>query len=443
MAQSVREIPSIRQYDLVVCIVIIRIVIAPTCVIVFHVTVYILPILSFYGYRISLLVGYLLVEINIGLRCRGSPGDIFGSRIVEFHIILRQPDQTTYIINPSNHCVFDRAVGNGVAACQVLDGRELALPAIGEALGPIVLEVVDDTVEGHGTVGVRVHVADHQPQFVTVAPIVVAVAHGDILMVGAFIGLIIYNALTGGEAADPGAWTILAFFISMLASMGFCAILGMAIERIAYKPLRNANRLAPLLSAIGVSFILSNGAAWIFGTTSRRFPYPFENEPIHLGGVTITPHQILVVIVSIIMMVLLAFFVNKTRMGKAMRATSLDQNTSALMGINVNRVISLTFAIGSALAAVGGMLASFDFRVYPSMGTMTGLKAFVAAVIGGIGNIQGAMIGGVLLGILEAVGAPLLHIPNGMRDTVAFAVLIIILLVKPEGILGKNEREKV
>ena len=130
-------------------------------------------------------------------------------------------------------------------------------------------------------------------------------------------------------------------------------------------------------------------------------------------------------------------------MGKAMRATSLDQNTSALMGINVNRVISLTFAIGSALAAVGGMLASFDFRVYPSMGTMTGLKAFVAAVIGGIGNIQGAMIGGVLLGILEAVGAPLLHIPNGMRDTVAFAVLIIILLVKPEGILGKNEREKV
>ena len=250
-----------------------------------------------------------------------------------------------------------------------------------------------------------------------------------------------YQGLAG--AAEPGAWTLLAFFIAMIISMALCAVLGVFIERVAYKPLRNANRLAPLLSAIGVSFILSNGAAWIFGTTSRRFPYPFENEPIHLGGITITPHQILVVIVSIIMMVLLAFFVNKTRMGKAMRATSLDQNTSALMGINVNRVISLTFAIGSALAAVGGMLASFDFRVYPSMGTMTGLKAFVAAVIGGIENIQGAMIGGVLLGILEAVGAPLLHIPNGMRDTVAFAVLIIILLVKPEGILGKNEREKV
>ena len=148
-------------------------------------------------------------------------------------------------------------------------------------------------------------------------------------------------------------------------------------------------------------------------------------------------------VVSISMMLLLAFFVNKTKMGKAMRATSLDQPTSALMGINVNRVISLTFAIGSALAAVGGILAAFDFRVYPSMGTMTGLKAFVAAVIGGIGSIPGAMIGGILLGILEAVGAPLLHIPNGLKDTVAFAVLIIVLLLRPEGILGKNEREKV
>ena len=266
-------------------------------------------------------------------------------------------------------------------------------------------------------------------------------AHGDVLMVGAFVGRLVDEALAG--AAEPGMWTIFCCFLAMVISMAFCAFLGMFIERVAYKPLRNANRLAPLLSAIGVSFILSNGAAWIFGTTSRRFPYPFENEPIHIGGVTITPHQILVILVSVAMMVLLAFFVNKTRMGKAMRATSLDQPTSMLMGINVNRVISLTFAIGSALAAVGGMLAAFDFRVYPSMGTMTGLKAFVAAVIGGIGNIQGAMIGGVLLGILEAVGAPLLHIPNGMRDTVAFAVLIIILLVKPDGILGKNEREKV
>ncbi len=266
-------------------------------------------------------------------------------------------------------------------------------------------------------------------------------AHGDILMVGAFIGLLCYQMLIPDGAV--GIVPMLAFFLSIIISMVLCGILGMFIERVAYKPLRNANRLAPLLSAIGVSFILSNGAAWIFGTQSRRFPYPFDNSPIRIGGVSITPHQILTLIVSILMMVLLATFVSKTRMGKAMRATSIDRATAELMGIDVNKVISLTFAVGSALAAVGGILASFDFRVYPSMGTMTGLKAFVAAVMGGIGNISGAMVGGILLGILESVGAPLLHIPNGLKDTIAFAVLIIILVFKPDGILGKNEREKV
>ena len=266
-------------------------------------------------------------------------------------------------------------------------------------------------------------------------------AHGDILMIGAYTGLFTYTALLG--ESTNAAWMLTSFFIAMLVSMAFCAILGMFIEKIAYKPLRNANRLAPLLSAIGVSFILSNGAAWMFGTQSRRFPYPFDDTPIVIAGLSITPHQILTIAVSIIMMIVLTSFVNRTRMGKAMRATSLDQPTSELMGIDVNRVISMTFAIGSALAAVGGILASFDFRVYASMGTMTGLKAFVAAVIGGIGNIQGAMLGGIILGILESVGAPLLGIPSALRDTIAFATLIIILLVKPDGILGKNEREKV
>lgn len=266
-------------------------------------------------------------------------------------------------------------------------------------------------------------------------------AHGDILMIGAYTGLFTYLALLG--ESTNAAWMLISFFIAMLVSMVFCAVLGMFIEKIAYKPLRNANRLAPLLSAIGVSFILSNGAAWMFGTQSRRFPYPFDDTPIVIAGLSITPHQILTIVVSIIMMIVLTSFVNKTRMGKAMRATSLDQPTSELMGIDVNRVISMTFAIGSALAAVGGILASFDFRVYASMGTMTGLKAFVAAVIGGIGNIQGAMLGGIILGILESVGAPLLGIPSALRDTIAFATLIIILLVKPDGILGKNEREKV
>ena len=266
-------------------------------------------------------------------------------------------------------------------------------------------------------------------------------AHGDILMIGAYTGLLTYTALLG--ESTNAAWMLISFFIAMLLSMAFCAVLGMFIEKVAYKPLRNANRLAPLLSAIGVSFILSNGAAWMFGTQSRRFPYPFDDTPIVIAGLSITPHQILTIAVSIIMMIVLTSFVNRTRMGKAMRATSLDQPTSELMGIDVNRVISMTFAIGSALAAVGGILASFDFRVYASMGTMTGLKAFVAAVIGGIGNIQVAMLGGIILGTLESVGAPLLGIPSALRDTIAFATLIIILLVKPDGILGKNEREKV
>ncbi len=266
-------------------------------------------------------------------------------------------------------------------------------------------------------------------------------AHGDILMVGAYIGLFVFDLLRGDSPL--GVWTVVAFFIAMLISMAGCGILGMAIERIAYKPLRRATRLAPLLSAIGVSFILSNSAAWLLGTQSRKFNYPFDNSSINLGGVIITPHQILILVVSLVMMLALKLFVDKTRMGKAMRATSLDQDTAMLMGINVNKVISLTFAIGSALAAVGGILIALDFKVYPSMGTMTGLKAFVAAVVGGIGNISGAMFGGILLGLLETFGVAVLGIPSGLKDTIAFGVLIIILLVKPEGLFGKVEKEKV
>src|SRR5690554_3286573 len=176
-------------------------------------------------------------------------------------------------------------------------------------------------------------------------------AHGDVLMVGSYAGLFIYNALRGDSPLGP--WVLIAFFLAMLASMAISAVLGMSIERIAYKPLRGATRLAPLLSAIGVSFILSNSAAWAFGTHSRKFNYPFDNTPVHIGEVVITPHQILILSVSLIMMIILKLFVDKTRMGKAMRATSLDQGTAMLMGINVNKVISMTFAIGSALAAVG------------------------------------------------------------------------------------------
>ena len=266
-------------------------------------------------------------------------------------------------------------------------------------------------------------------------------AHGDILMIGAYVGMFSFNLLRG--SSPIGAWWIIAFFLSMLFSMVFCAALGMFIERVAYKPLRKATRLAPLLSAIGVSFILSNGAAWLFGTQSRKLDYPFDNTPISIGNVSIAPHQILILFVATVMMVILSLFVSKTRLGKAMRATSLDQDTSKLMGINSDRIISLTFGIGSALAACGGMLIALDIKVYSTMGTMVGLKAFVAAVVGGIGNISGAMLGGLLLGLLETFGVALLGIPTSFKDTIAFAVLIIILLVKPEGIMGKAEKEKV
>ena len=266
-------------------------------------------------------------------------------------------------------------------------------------------------------------------------------AHGDILMVGAYIGLFTFDALRGSTPLGP--WWLVSFFIAMVVSMIGCALLGMVIEKVAYKPLRKGSRLAPLLSAIGVSFILSNGAAWTFGTHSRKFNYPFDNSPIHLGGVVITPHQILILVVAIVMMVALKLFVDKTKMGKAMRATSLDGDTAKLMGINSDMIISLTFGIGSALAACGGMLIALDYKVYATMGTMVGLKAFVAAVVGGIGNITGAMLGGFLLGLLETFGVAVLGIPQGFKDAIAFAVLILILLLKPEGLLGKVEKEKV
>ncbi|MGM0432882.1 MAG: branched-chain amino acid ABC transporter permease [Spirochaetota bacterium] len=266
-------------------------------------------------------------------------------------------------------------------------------------------------------------------------------AHGEILMVGAYVGLFSFNFLMG--ETPFGIWLLVLFFIAMLIGMAASAVLGMIIERVAYKPLRKATRLAPLLSAIGVSFILSNLAAFIWGTKSRKFPYPFNNTSFDIGGVSITPHQILILVVTVVLMSALKIYIDKTRMGKAMRATSLDQDVAALMGVNVNRVISLTFAIGSALAATAGILVALDYKVYPTMGAMAGLKAFIAAVVGGIGNITGAMVGGIILGLLETFGVAVLGIPQGLKDTIAFGVLIIILLLKPEGLLGKAEREKV
>lgn len=266
-------------------------------------------------------------------------------------------------------------------------------------------------------------------------------AHGEILMMGTYAGLFVYSGLRGDRPPGPGA--LLAFFVGMAVAMITSSLLGVTVEKLAYKPLRRAPRLAPLLSAIGMSIILVNLAALLFGTESRRLEYPFDNTAWDIKGVAITPNQILILGVALLMMILLKIFIDHTRLGKAMRATSLDHDMASLMGINTDAIISLSFAVGSALAATAGFLVALEFKVYPTMGTMAGLKAFVAAVLGGIGNITGAMLGGLLLGILETFGVAVLGIPQGLKDTISFLILILILLIKPSGLLGKKDREKV
>jgi len=266
-------------------------------------------------------------------------------------------------------------------------------------------------------------------------------AHGEILMAGTYAGYYFYFFLY--DPTRGAFYTIGIFAAALIIAMIASAFLGVLIEKIAYKPLRKAPRLAPLLSAIGVSIILANSAALFFGTKSKKFEYPFDNSSIQVGGSSITPNQIMILAVGLIMMTGLKLFVDRSRLGKAMRATSQNQSVAALMGINVNLIISLTFAIGSALAAVAGVLIALEYKVYPTMGTMAGLKAFIAAVVGGIGNISGAMLGGIILGLLETFGVVILGIPQGLKDTIAFSVLILILLLRPSGILMKNIREKV
>lgn len=255
-------------------------------------------------------------------------------------------------------------------------------------------------------------------------------AHGDIFMIGAFIGLILVKQFHVG------------FVFSILISMFIVAILGVLVERVAYRPLRNSTKLAPLLSALGVSIFLSNFAQLVFGTQTRSFPPSFEIKTFEIGSIVVSNIQIYALLISIVLMVGLHFFVHKTKMGVAMRATSHNVNSARLMGINVDNIISLTFAIGSALAAAAGILVGLYYdAVYPVMGYTAGLKAFTAAVLGGIGSIPGAMLGGLLLGVVENLGAA--YLSMGYRDAIAFGLLIIILLIKPSGLLGKNIQQKV
>ena len=255
-------------------------------------------------------------------------------------------------------------------------------------------------------------------------------AHGDVIMVAGFVIYTLMNSL--------GVHPIAAVLISVVV----CTVLGVTIEKIAYKPLRKATPLAVLITAIGVSYFLQNLALLIFGSDTKMFTSVVKVPQLKLGEITITGETIVTIIACIIIMVCLTLFIKKTKAGQAMLAVSEDKDAAELMGINVNATISLTFAIGSGLAAVAGALLCSQYTsLTPYTGAMPGIKAFVAAVFGGIGSIPGALIGGLLLGVIENLSKA--YISSQMADAIVFSVLIIVLLVKPTGILGKKINEKV
>ncbi len=258
-------------------------------------------------------------------------------------------------------------------------------------------------------------------------------AHGDVIMVGAFV---IYTAMSS-LGLSP--------ILSVILAMVLCTILGMTIEKVAYRPLRNAGSpLAVLITAIGVSYLLQNVALLIFGADTKSFSSVVGIEPVAVAGgqIMISGETIVTIVACIVIMIALTSFVKYTKAGRAMVAVSEDRGAAQLMGINVNGTIALTFAIGSALAAVAGaLLCSAYPSLSPYVGSMPGIKAFVAAVFGGIGSIPGAMIGGILLGVIENLSKA--YISSQLSDAIVFGVLIVVLLVKPTGILGKNVQEKV
>jgi len=276
-------------------------------------------------------------------------------------------------------------------------------------------------------------------------------AHGDVFMVGAFAGLYIaplVSRFSKGAPSWPGA------FLVLVGAMAVCAVLGIVIEKIAYRPLRNRPRLTVLITAIGVSLFLENFGQYAFGVDPQSFPDLIGDHAITipawcgpLTDLTIMVSQVLVFAVTLFLLIALRFIVTRTKLGMAMRALSVNPVATSLMGVNNDVVISFTFGLGSALAGAAGILISIQQpSIDPLMGLQPGIKAFVAAVLGGIGNIPGAALGGVLLGVIETlvVGySDRLHIPPGYRDAVAFLLLILILLFKPTGLLGRVEREKV
>ena len=251
-------------------------------------------------------------------------------------------------------------------------------------------------------------------------------AHGDIIMVGSYVALLFF------QSSGLPVWGVIA------ATAAVSAVLGVTIERLAYKPLRGGSRMSALITTIGVSLMLQNGFLLIFGSSPKPFPNHFTGEGFTLGGVTVSRLTAITLVVTVVLMVLLTLFVNRTRVGKAMRAVSEDQGAAQLMGINVNRTISMTFAIGSALAAIAGVLLCSAYpTLTPTTGSMPGIKAFTAAVV----SIPCALLGVLLLGIIEIFASA--YISTQLSTAVVFGVLIVVLLVKPAGLLGKTMREKV
>src|SRR6266496_1015225 len=276
-------------------------------------------------------------------------------------------------------------------------------------------------------------------------------AHGDIFMIGTFVCVSIFAAfgITTSSTAPTGLALVGVLLITLLGAMAICAVLGVVIERVAYRPLRNAPRLAPLISAIGVSLILEDiGKLWK-GVTFVSFPQIFPQINYSLGGVSISSVNILVIVVSLILMVGLQWMVTSTRIGRAMRAVAQDREAAALMGVNVDRIIAITFFIGAGLAGAAGFIYGLQYgSTIFIIGFQLGLIAFTAAVLGGIGNLVGAMLGGVLIGIIEALASliPDTVLPHGgaaWHQAIIFAILILILVFRPSGLLGQRTPEKV